>query len=108
GRLQTHSPDTYKLPAVGDIPQIFNVNFLKNATQKSVVFGSKAVGEPPLMLAISVREAIRDAVAAFGEPGGEVLLASPATCEALVMSTQHRLKLSSKTVDNLAPANCQD
>jgi xanthine dehydrogenase molybdopterin binding subunit/xanthine dehydrogenase small subunit len=92
GRLQTHSPDTYKLPAVGDVPQTFNVNFLKNAAQKSVVFGSKAVGEPPLMLAISVREAIRDAVAAFGEPGGEVLLNSPATSEAIFMAIQSRLE----------------
>ena len=92
GQLLTHSPDTYKLPAIGDTPQIFNVSFLKNAAQKSVVFGSKAVGEPPLMLAISVREAIRDAVAAFGEPGGEVLLASPATCEAIFMTVQNRSK----------------
>jgi xanthine dehydrogenase molybdopterin-binding subunit B len=92
GHLLTHSPDTYKLPAVGDTPQIFNVNFLKSATQKDVIFGSKAVGEPPLMLAISVREAIRDAIAAFGEPGGEVPLASPATCEAIFMAIQNRLK----------------
>jgi xanthine dehydrogenase large subunit len=56
---------------------------LKDATQHNVVHGSKAVGEPPLMLAISVREAIRDAVAAFGETGGQVPLASPATCEAI-------------------------
>jgi xanthine dehydrogenase large subunit len=66
--LLTHSPDTYKIPSVGDTPQMFNVTLLKNATQKGVIHGSKAVGEPPLMLAISVREAIRDAVAAFG-PG---------------------------------------
>jgi xanthine dehydrogenase molybdopterin binding subunit/xanthine dehydrogenase small subunit len=92
GQLLTHSPDTYKLPAVGDMPQIFNVSFLKNAMQKSVVFGSKAVGEPPFMLAISVREAIRDAVAAFGEPGDEVLLNSPATCEAIFTAIQRRLK----------------
>jgi xanthine dehydrogenase molybdopterin binding subunit/xanthine dehydrogenase small subunit len=83
GRLLTHSPDTYKIPAVGDTPDIFNVAFLSGATQSNVVHGSKAVGEPPLMLAISVREAIRDAVAAFGKPGGEVSLASPATCEAI-------------------------
>ncbi|HEX8897864.1 MAG TPA: molybdopterin cofactor-binding domain-containing protein, partial [Chthoniobacterales bacterium] len=83
GRLLTHSPDTYKIPAVGDTPDIFNVTFLSEATQSNVIHGSKAVGEPPLMLAISVREAIRDAVAAFGQPGGEVPLASPATCEAI-------------------------
>ena len=83
GELLTHSPDTYKIPAVGDIPGVFKVEFLTNATQANVIHGSKAVGEPPLMLALSVREAIRDAVAAFGAVGGEVNLASPATCEAI-------------------------
>ncbi len=66
GVLLTHSPDTYKIPAVGDRPLEFNVKLLENATQANTIFGSKAVGEPPLMLAISVREAIRDAIAAFG------------------------------------------
>ncbi len=83
GRLLTHSPDTYKIPAIGDTPEIFKVAFLSPATQASVIHGSKAVGEPPLMLALSVREAIRDAVAAFGAPGGEVPLPSPATCQAI-------------------------
>ncbi|MFN2476656.1 MAG: xanthine dehydrogenase molybdopterin binding subunit [Chthoniobacterales bacterium] len=83
GRLLTHSPDTYKIPAIGDTPDVFNVSFLSDATQSNVIHGSKAVGEPPLMLAISVREAIRDAVAAFGERGGQVSLASPATPEAI-------------------------
>jgi xanthine dehydrogenase molybdopterin binding subunit/xanthine dehydrogenase small subunit len=83
GQLQTHSPDTYKIPAVGDTPDEFNVAFLSDATQANVIHGSKAVGEPPLMLAISVREAIRDAVAAFGEGDGQVPLASPATPEAI-------------------------
>jgi xanthine dehydrogenase molybdopterin-binding subunit B len=94
GVLLTHSPDTYKIPSVGDTPQIFNVALLKDATQKSVVHGSKAVGEPPLMLAISVREAIRDAVAAFGLGKGEVALASPATCEAIWMAIQKIKKTS--------------
>ncbi|MDQ6911710.1 MAG: xanthine dehydrogenase molybdopterin binding subunit [Verrucomicrobiota bacterium] len=83
GRLRTHSPDTYKIPAVGDTPDVFNVALLTEATQSNVIHGSKAVGEPPLMLAISVREAIRDAVAAFGKNGGQVPLASPATPEAI-------------------------
>ena len=83
GQLLTHSPDTYKIPAVGDTPEIFQVDFLTSATQANVIHGSKAVGEPPLMLALSVREAIRDAVAAFGPAGREVPLASPATCEAI-------------------------
>jgi xanthine dehydrogenase molybdopterin-binding subunit B len=71
------------------MPQIFNVNLLKNAAQKTVVYGSKAVGEPPFMLAISVREAIRDAVAAFNG-NGKVPLASPATCEAIWMAIRNR------------------
>jgi xanthine dehydrogenase molybdopterin binding subunit/xanthine dehydrogenase small subunit len=90
GRLLTHSPDTYKIPSIGDTPPIFNVTLLRNAAQKDVVHGSKAVGEPPLMLAISVREAIRDAIAAFGAPGGQVALDSPATCEAIFMAVQIR------------------
>jgi xanthine dehydrogenase molybdopterin-binding subunit B len=94
GRLMTHSPDTYKIPAVGDTPDVFNVAFLADATQHNVIHGSKAVGEPPLMLAISVREAIRDAVAAFGKPGGQVPLASPATCEAIFNAIHGRISSS--------------
>jgi xanthine dehydrogenase molybdopterin binding subunit/xanthine dehydrogenase small subunit len=90
GRLLTHSPDTYKIPAVGDRPREFNVRFLTNAAQQHTIHGSKAVGEPPLMLAISVREAIREAIAAFGSPGGEVPLAVPATCEAIYKAIQQR------------------
>ena len=93
GRLLTHSPDTYKIPSVGDTPQEFNVTLLQNAAQNGVVYGSKAVGEPPFMLAISVREAIRDAIAAFGPPGAQVPLPVPATCEAIFMAIQ-RLRAS--------------
>jgi hypothetical protein len=57
-----------------------------------VIHGSKAVGEPPLMLAISVREAIRDAVAAFGKPGGQVELSSPATSEAIFFAVRRRME----------------
>jgi xanthine dehydrogenase molybdopterin-binding subunit B len=88
GRLLTHSPDTYKIPAVSDRPREFNVRFLENATQRLTIHGNKAVGEPPLMLAISVREAIRDAIAAFGTMRGEVFLKVPATCEAILISVQ--------------------
>lgn len=89
GVLLTHSPDTYKIPAIGDTPPIFNVTLLPNATQPGVVHGSKAVGEPPFMLAISVREALRDAIAAFGANPREVPLASPATAEAIWHAVQH-------------------
>ena len=80
GRLATAGASTYKLPSWSEVPEVFNVSFLDHAAEPGAIFGGKAVGEPPLMLAISVREAIRDAVAAFG-PGGVVSFASPATPE---------------------------
>jgi xanthine dehydrogenase large subunit len=80
GRLSTAGASTYKLPSWSEMPADFRVHFLRDARQAAVVLGSKAVGEPPLMLAISVREAIRAAVAAFG--AGDVLtFDSPATPE---------------------------
>jgi len=61
GHLATAGASTYKLPSWSEMPEVFNVNFLERAAEPDVVMGSKAVGEPPLMLVISVREAIRDA-----------------------------------------------
>jgi len=80
GRVATAGASTYKLPSWSEVPEIFEVTFLARATEPGVIFGSKAVGEPPLMLAISAREAIRDAIAAFGAEG-VVTLDSPATPE---------------------------
>jgi xanthine dehydrogenase large subunit len=80
GRLTSAGASTYKLPSWSEVPADFRVDFLTRAAEPGVVCGSKAVGEPPLMLAISVREALRDAIAAFGN-GGLVLLDSPATPE---------------------------
>ncbi|WP_404789757.1 xanthine dehydrogenase molybdopterin binding subunit [Altericista sp. CCNU0014] len=82
GRLRTFAPSTYKIPTVSEIPEHFEVHLLQRAAQDGVIYGSKAVGEPPFMLAISVREALRAAVAAFGREGN-VPLASPATPEAI-------------------------
>jgi len=90
GRLLTHSASTYQIPAISDAPMEFNVTLLPKAENAHAVHGSKAVGEPPLMLAISVREAIRDAVSAFGRAGGTVALASPATPEAVFMAIAQR------------------
>ncbi|WP_309063254.1 xanthine dehydrogenase molybdopterin binding subunit [Streptomyces sp.] len=83
GRLLTQAASTYKLPSFSEMPEEFNVTLLENATEEGAVYGSKAVGEPPLMLAFSVREALRQAVAAFGPAGVSVELASPATPEAV-------------------------
>ncbi|BBN96703.1 dehydrogenase (plasmid) [Deinococcus grandis] len=82
GRLLTQAASTYKLPSLSELPADFRAALLRQATETGVVYGSKAVGEPPLMLAISAREAIRAACAAFGPPGTPTLLASPATPEA--------------------------
>jgi len=87
GRLATAGASTYKLPSWPELPEVFEIAFLKRASEPGVVFGSKAVGEPPLMLAISAREAIRDAIAAFGN-GGPVLLDSPATPERIFWAVQ--------------------
>ncbi len=95
GKLLTHSASTYQIPSIGDAPPELFVELLPNASQDGVIHGSKAVGEPPLMLAISVREAIRDAIAAFGAPGGEVHLPSPATHEAILAAVQKRLRAPS-------------
>jgi len=84
GRLLTDAPSTYKIPTVGDVPEDFRVGLFERTEPPTtdVIFHSKGVGEPPLMLALSVREAIRDAVAAFGDVR-RVELASPATPEAI-------------------------
>ncbi|GGL99076.1 xanthine dehydrogenase molybdopterin binding subunit [Deinococcus aerophilus] len=83
GRLNTQAASTYKLPSFSEMPEVFNVALLERATETGVVYGSKAVGEPPLMLGISVREALRQAAAAFGPGGRTQELASPATPEAV-------------------------
>lgn len=87
GRLATAGASTYKLPSWSEVPDVFEVSFLERATQPNVVVGSKAVGEPPLMLAISVREAIREAVGAFGH-GDVVTFASPATPERIFFAVE--------------------
>ncbi len=87
GQVATRSASTYKLPSISEMPKSFNVHFLENAHESGVVFGSKAVGEPPLMLAISVREALRAAIHAFGENPVN-LLPSPLTPEAVYWAVQ--------------------
>ena len=86
GRLLTHGPSTYKIPAIGDIPTAdnFRIKLLSDAAQRSVVHGSKAVGEPPFMLALGVVSALRQAIASWGPPAQEVELSLPATPEAIL------------------------
>ncbi|MFE0701045.1 xanthine dehydrogenase molybdopterin binding subunit [Streptomyces sp. NPDC058872] len=88
GRLLTQGASTYKVPSFSEMPEEFHVTLLEDAAEEGAVYGSKAVGEPPLMLALSVREALRQAVAAFGPAGVGVELASPATPEAVYWAIQ--------------------
>ncbi len=88
GRFLTQAASTYKLPSFSEMPETFNVTLLRDATEAGAVYGSKAVGEPPLMLAFSVREALRQAAAAFGKAGTSVNLASPATPEAVFWAVE--------------------
>lgn len=88
GRFLTQAASTYKLPSFSEMPETFNVTLLRDAAEAGAIYGSKAVGEPPLMLAFSVREALRQAAAAFGVPGTSVNLASPATPEAVFWAVQ--------------------
>lgn len=82
GRLRTHAPSTYKIPVASDRPRVFNVHLLENAPNREpTIHCSKAVGEPPLMLAISVLHALSDAVASVGDYRVCPRLDAPATPE---------------------------
>ncbi|MDQ0092323.1 xanthine dehydrogenase molybdopterin binding subunit [Paeniglutamicibacter psychrophenolicus] len=88
GRLATQGASTYKIPSLSEMPEVFKVSLLDKAHEEGAIYGSKAVGEPPLMLAFSVREALRQAIAGFARPGTSVELASPATPEAVFWAIQ--------------------
>ena len=81
GLLATHAPSTYKIPATGDIPSHFKIDLWPEPNREDNVFGSKAVGEPPFMLAVSVWEAIRDAIAQARGDKRVFSLDAPATAE---------------------------
>ena len=83
GRLLTHAPSTYKIPVASDVPDDFRVALFENENQEATIYRSKAVGEPPLMLATSVFAAIADAVHSLN-PGRPVLLDAPATPESIL------------------------
>jgi xanthine dehydrogenase large subunit len=85
GHLRTHAPSTYKIPTCGDIPETFNVQIWdKGRNREKTIHRSKAVGEPPLMLAISVHHAINQAIAGTLEGSSLPSLNAPATPEAIL------------------------
>jgi xanthine dehydrogenase large subunit len=88
GKLMTHAPSTYKIPAVSDCPDNFTVKLFKNRNAMESVHRSKAVGEPPLLLPFSVFFAIRDAVAAVADYKVNPPLNAPATSEAILKAIE--------------------
>ncbi|RZI43774.1 xanthine dehydrogenase molybdopterin binding subunit [Herbaspirillum sp. HC18] len=88
GRLMTHAPSTYKIPAVSDCPRDFRVKLFDSPNIADSIHRSKAVGEPPLLLPFSVFFAIRDAVASVGDYKANPPLNAPATCEAILNAVE--------------------
>jgi xanthine dehydrogenase large subunit len=87
GVLKTHAPSTYKIPTSRDVPPILNVKLLEHAPNaKPTIFRSKAVGEPPFMLAIACFLAIQEAIAAAAGWPAALTLTAPATPEAILKS----------------------
>jgi xanthine dehydrogenase large subunit len=107
GNLLMDSPDKYKIPTVNDIPDSFRVDFLKNTPNSGTILRSKAIGEPPFMLAFSVWLAIKDAISAVANHKCEPDFDLPASYEVILFSAEklreHNLKLILNTkelVDN--------
>jgi xanthine dehydrogenase large subunit len=84
GKLMTHAPSTYKIPAVSDCPEDFRVRLFQNRNVEDSIHRSKAVGEPPLLLPFSVFFAIRDAVSSVGGHKVNPPLNAPATSEEIL------------------------
>ena len=88
GRLSTHAPSTYKIPCASDVPEDFRVKlYASPGNPAHTIYRSKAVGEPPLMLALSVFSAITDAIASL-KPGTMPPLEAPATPEAIMKAVK--------------------
>ena len=89
GRLRTHAPSTYKIPLASDRPKVFNVKLAEWSENKErTIKRSKAVGEPPFMLGISVFEAIGHAVASVADYRECPRLDAPATPERVLMAVE--------------------
>ncbi len=85
GELRTHAPSTYKIPTSSDVPPEFHVTMLESAANREkTIYRSKAVGEPPLMLGLSVFHALRDAIHSVDGYGRVPVLQAPATPEAVL------------------------
>ncbi len=97
GHLLTHSPDTYKIPGVQDIPADFRTALLRNVPNPKAIHGSKAVAEPPFMLGLSCWLAIKDAISAVANHRMEPEFSLPATYEVILLSME-KLRTNSHAV----------
>jgi xanthine dehydrogenase large subunit len=88
GKLLTHGPSTYKIPVAGDVPEHLKISFFDNYNVKPTPFQSKAMGEPPLMLALSSYFALRDAVSASANHQTVVHMNAPATPERILLACE--------------------
>ncbi|WP_416307973.1 xanthine dehydrogenase molybdopterin binding subunit [Neptunicella sp. SCSIO 80796] len=88
GRLLSNNPATYKIPAIGDTPEIFKVDLYPRANDEDSIYHSKAVGEPPFMLAISVWCALKDAIASISDYRFDPQLDPPATPEKVLQAIE--------------------
>jgi xanthine dehydrogenase large subunit len=97
GNLLNHSPDTYKIPTIKDIPRDFRIELLKDAPNPNTIRQSKAVGEPPFMLALSVWLAIKDAISSIANHKMEPEFLLPATNEVILRSIESLKKRTGTT-----------
>ena len=106
GRLTTHAPSTYKIPTAADVPPIFNVKLVQGRPNvEDTLYRSKAVGEPPLMLALSVYHAIRDAVASVADYSLAPQLDAPATPEAILNAADALRRAPTKDSGQMMPGD---
>jgi xanthine dehydrogenase large subunit len=96
GKLTTHAPSTYKIPAVSDCPEDFHVRLFQNRNATDSIHRSKAVGEPPLLLPFSVFFALRDAISSLADHRINPQLNAPATSEEILRAiTQLQMSMAS-------------
>lgn len=105
GKLTTHAPSTYKIPAISDCPADFRVKLYANRNLAEAIHRSKAVGEPPLVLAFAVFFAIRDAISACADHRCNPPLQAPATCEAILQALAAVRENTNAMPDGVALAN---
>lgn len=95
GKFLTHGPSTYKIPVAGDIPAHLKISLFDGGNIKATPFNSKAVGEPPLMLALSTYFALRDAVGASADHAAVVHMNAPATPERILLACEKLKRVQS-------------